>query len=161
MPATRYWAVDRAPFGDGSETARQKYSKQSTESLLNQARNMQNCKMTPCSFVNETIRLTRLQTICRFPDTAIHLAPQGEVFFFHGSRAVRKMELSSPSPVACLLPMKETLVVVTRNRAKPCASMRERSAAWHGVLSPTLRRCRTSICQTHRRMGVNQHMAPM
>lgn len=39
----------------------------------------------------------------------------GEVFFFHGSRAVRKMELSSPSPVACLLPMKETLVVVHGN----------------------------------------------
>ncbi|CAJ1378811.1 unnamed protein product [Effrenium voratum] len=35
----------------------------------------------------------------------------GEVFFFHGSRAVRKMQLQS-SPVACLLPLKEALAVV-------------------------------------------------
>ena len=34
----------------------------------------------------------------------------GEIFFFHGSRAVRKME-PQVSPVACLLPMRDTLAV--------------------------------------------------
>lgn len=38
----------------------------------------------------------------------------GEVFFFHGSRAVRKMEPQS-SPVACLLPLRESLAVVHGN----------------------------------------------
>lgn len=37
----------------------------------------------------------------------------GEVFFFHGSRAVRKMEPQS-SPVACLLPLRESLAVVSQ-----------------------------------------------
>jgi len=38
----------------------------------------------------------------------------GEIFFFHGSRAVRKME-PQVSPVACLLPMRDTLAVVLGN----------------------------------------------
>ena len=38
----------------------------------------------------------------------------GEIFFFHGSRAVRKM-VFQPSPTACILPVRESLLVLHAN----------------------------------------------
>ena len=38
----------------------------------------------------------------------------GEVFFFHGSRAVRKM-VFQPAPIACILPLRESLAAIHAN----------------------------------------------
>lgn len=47
-------------------------------------------------------------------DRAVAGGSAGEIFFFHGSRAVRKMAFQ-PSPIACIVPLRESLAAVHAN----------------------------------------------